>query len=110
LPPAPEPGARARWNAVYDDAGAEAAHALLARKDPAAAARVHANDRRRVVRALELAEQGASLAPAEDRLWGGGFRRPTLLVGLDLAPAELAVRIGARVEAMIARGAVEEAQ
>ena len=36
---------------------------LLAERDPAAAARVHPNDRRRVVRALELAEAGASLAP-----------------------------------------------
>jgi tRNA dimethylallyltransferase len=110
LPPAPEPGARERWCAFYDEVGAEPAHALLAERDPAAAARVHANDRRRVVRALELVEQGASLAPTEDRLWGGNFRRPTLLVGLDLAPAELDRRVEARVESMVAGGAVEEAR
>ena len=59
LPPPPAPGARERWQAEYDRLGPEGAHALLAERDPAAAARVHANDRRRVVRALELAEAGA---------------------------------------------------
>ena len=45
----------------------------------APAERLHANDRRRVVRALELAERGASLAPERDRLWGGGMRRPAVV-------------------------------
>ena len=39
---------------------------------------VHPNDRRRVVRALELAEAGASLRPAHDRLWTNEMRHPTL--------------------------------
>src|SRR5439155_10284478 len=41
VPPAPEPGARERWNRVYDERGAEGAHALLAEQDPTAAAGVH---------------------------------------------------------------------
>src|SRR5881227_811242 len=69
LPPAPEPGTRERLERLYDRLGSERAHELLAERDPGAAAAVHANDRRRVVRALELAEAGASLRPAEDRLW-----------------------------------------
>ena len=84
LPPPPAPGERERWTALYDALGPEQAHALLAERDPAAAARVHANDRRRVVRALELAEAGASLAPPEDRLWSDDMRHPTTLVGLEL--------------------------
>jgi tRNA dimethylallyltransferase len=110
LPPAPRPGARRRWSAVYDELGPDGAHELLADRDPAAAARIHPNDRRRVVRALELAEVGASLAPAEDRLWGESFRRPTLLVGLELPLAKLDERIEARVRAMLDEGAVEEAR
>ena len=109
LPPAPEPGARERWSSVYDELGADRAHELLAGRDPTAAARIHPNDRRRVVRALELVEVGASLAPAEDRLWGEGFRHPTLLVGLDLPLEKLDERIEARVRAMLAHGAAEEA-
>ena len=60
----------------YDDAGPEAAHALLAELDPAAAARVHPNDRRRVVRALELAEAGRSLAPRRGALCGRRHAAP----------------------------------
>ena len=61
LPPTPSPGVRERWGALYDEAGPTVAHATLAERDPAAAAAVHPNDRRRVVRALELAEAGGSL-------------------------------------------------
>src|SRR5213076_931554 len=52
VPPAPRPGARERWEVLYDEEGADAAHGLLRERDPAAAAVVHPNDRRRVVRAL----------------------------------------------------------
>lgn len=108
LQPPPAPGARRRWQTVYDDRGPAAAHALLAERDPAAAARVHANDRRRVVRALELAEAGASLAPDEDALWTTRTRHPTLLVGLDLPAETLRERIEQRTRAMFTRGVVDE--
>jgi len=110
LPPPPAPGERERWEEVYDAEGGDAAHALLATRDPAAAARVHANDRRRVVRGLELAEAGASLAPAHDRLWTEDTRRPTLLVAIDVPLEELDRRIEQRTRAMARAGAVDEAQ
>ncbi len=109
LPPPPEPGARERWAALYDEHGPEAAHALLAGRDPAAAGRVHPNDRRRVVRALELAEIGSSLAPPEDRLWSEDVRLPTTLVGLTVAEGVLDRRIRERVAWMVEQGVVEEA-
>jgi len=108
LPPAPPAGARARWERLYDEEGPERAHAALAARDPAAAAVVHANDRRRVVRALELSEAGASLRPARDRLWADETRHPTLVVGLDVPAAVLAERIEKRTRAMVARGVVAE--
>ena len=108
-PPAPA-AVRSRLERLYYSVGPERAHAALADRDPAAAARIHANDRRRVVRALELAELGASLAPASDTLWGGGYRHPTLVVGLDLPRDELASRIEARTRSMLERGVVEEAR
>jgi tRNA dimethylallyltransferase len=104
LPPAPPAGARGRWEEIYDRNGAEAAHRRLATLDPEAAAVVHPNDRRRVVRALELAEAGESLVPAVDRLWAGETRHPTLLVGLDVPQDELHRRIEARTAAMFAAG------
>jgi tRNA dimethylallyltransferase len=71
---------------------------------------VHANDRRRVVRALELAEAGASLQPPADRLWSGDMRGPTVLVGLHVQPDELERRIAARAREMVERGVQEEAR
>jgi tRNA dimethylallyltransferase len=108
LPPAAEPGVRERWEAFYEARGADSAHAELAARDPAAAATVHPNDRRRVVRALELAEAGHSLSPSEDRLWGGATRYPTVLVGLDMPKDVLERRIVERTRAMFERGVEDE--
>lgn len=110
LAPPPQPGERERWEALYDELGAERAHALLEERDPAAAGRVHANDRRRVVRALELAAVDESLAPARDDLWSADVRRPTLLVGLDVPLDELDRRIESRTSLLAAQGAEEEAR
>jgi tRNA dimethylallyltransferase len=108
LPPAPEPGARERWERFYDRLGPEQAYAALADRDPDAARALHPNDRRRVVRALELHEAGGSLAPPRNRLWTVEARRPTRIFGLDLPKDVLEERIQARTEAMFARGVEAE--
>jgi tRNA dimethylallyltransferase len=108
LPPAPAPGARERWERLYDESGATAAHARLGELDPEAALRVHPNDRRRVVRALELAEAGWSLVPRLETLFGGAWRHPTLVVGLDVPKPELDRRIDDRTRRMFAAGVEEE--
>jgi tRNA dimethylallyltransferase len=110
LPPAPGPGAREHWELLYDDKGADAAHARLGELDPEAAVRVHPNDRRRIVRALELAEAGWSLVPRLETLFGGGWRHPTLLVGLDVPKPELERRIVERTRRMFERGVEDEAR
>jgi tRNA dimethylallyltransferase len=107
VPPAVPPGVRARVAGEVDD-DREAAHRRLAEMDPAAAAVVHPHDRKRLVRALELADGGLSLVAGRDRLWDGPTRRPTLVAGLDLPPAVLERRIRERTEAMFARGVVDE--
>ena len=108
LPPAPPTGARERWSEFYDERGEEAAHAELAVLDPEAAAAVHPNDRRRVIRALELVEVGASLRPQHDRLWTEETRHPTVVVGLDVAKETLERRIAERTEAMFEAGVEAE--
>ena len=108
LPPAPPPGLRERWEGVYDRLGAERAHALLDERDPGAAAAIHPNDRRRVVRALELADGGFSLRPRTDRLWSGDYRYPTIVFGLDVPREELARRIEERTRRMFERGVEDE--
>lgn len=108
IPPAPPEGLRQRHERAYDLLGPAGAHRLLSEQDAASAAAIHPNDRRRVVRALELAEIGESLRPAADRLWAEDTRHPTLIVGLDLAPERLAEHVRARAESMYERGVEHE--
>lgn len=109
LPPA-VPERRAHWREEVERLGPDEAHAQLAERDPAAAARIHPNDRKRLIRALELAEAGHSLAPERDRLWTEDTRHPTTIVALEIPLEELDRRIEARTQGMAAAGAVEEAQ
>ncbi len=108
LPPQPAPEQRARLVAAYD-ADPAATYERLQAVDVEAANRIHRNDRRRVVRALELHELGSSLAPAgADALWNGSYRRSTRVHAVLVARDELHRRIAARAEAMFAAGVVEE--
>jgi tRNA dimethylallyltransferase len=108
IPPSPPPGSRERWEKTYNRLGPERAHALLAERDPGAAASVHPNDARRVVRALELHEAGSSLRPEQSRLWTEETRHPTLIIGLEVPREVLHERIAARTRAMFERGVEEE--
>jgi tRNA dimethylallyltransferase len=110
LPPAPTPEQRAQWEQLYDRLGPDRAYGVLAERDPAAAARLHPNDRRRIVRALELTELGSSLQPAANRLWTTETRRPTTIFGLDLPRDVLTERIEQRARSMFAAGVADEAR
>ena len=108
LPPDVPAGARRRWERLYDRFGPEVAHGLLQGRDPRAAAQVHANDRKRVVRALELWSAGHTLVPERSRLWTSETRLSTLVVGLEVPQETLAERIGDRAEKMFERGVEAE--
>ena len=56
-PFSPDGGLRARLEARFDALGGEAMLGELAAADPEAAARLHPNDRKRIVRALEVFQQ-----------------------------------------------------
>jgi tRNA dimethylallyltransferase len=108
IPQPVEESERAAWERLYDERGPEHVHALLRGRDPRAAERVHPNDRKRVIRALELAEAGSTLVPETSRLWTNEMRHPTLVLGLEVAPDVLDERIRLRVDEMFERGVVEE--
>jgi tRNA dimethylallyltransferase len=105
IPPAA--ARRRHWERIYDRLGGERAHAALARRDPDAGARLHPNDRRRVVRALELSELGSRL-PSGKRLWTDDTRRLTVVFGLAVPREVLAARIEMRARAMFEFGVEEE--
>jgi tRNA dimethylallyltransferase len=108
LPPQVEARTRRAAERLYDERGPAGAHATLAAVDAPAAAAVHPNDRRRVVRALELADSGHSLAAAGDVLWSAETRHPTIVAGLALPPEETSRRIAERTAAMFAAGVEDE--
>jgi tRNA dimethylallyltransferase len=91
--------------------GPAALHARLAAVDPAGAARLHPNDVRRVVRALEVLQATGRPISAWQTQWSGvrsqeSGVRPVLY--LNPPRAQLNARIDARVRRMIADGLVEE--
>jgi tRNA dimethylallyltransferase len=107
-PPAP-PDVRARLEAEVTERGAPALHAELARRAPWAAESIAPTDRQRIVRALELDAIGALEPPPDtSQLWTTETRHPTRLVGLVMEREALYARIDARVDAMVAAGAIEE--
>jgi tRNA dimethylallyltransferase len=109
LKPAPPAEVRARWEAELAEHGPEALHARLARRAPWAAETINPRDRSRIVRAHELLDLGELEAPQGDnRLWTDDTRHPTRLMGLVMDREALYARINARVEAMVAAGAVDE--
>jgi tRNA dimethylallyltransferase len=106
-PPVPDE-IRSEVEREIEESGPEAMHEQL---EPEVAATVHPADRKRVARSLELQRAGLA-APLPHsrggRLWTAELRQPTLLVGLTVAPEELAGRIDSRVDAMVAAGVLEE--
>jgi tRNA dimethylallyltransferase len=107
-PPAPR-DVRERLEAEVAARGAPALHAELARRAPWAAQSIAPTDRQRIVRALELDAIGAlEPPPEENQLWTTETRHPTRLIGLVMEREALYARIDARVDAMVAAGAIEE--
>ena len=111
-PAAPDDGAfRSRMAAVAEAEGAGALYAMLCEADPEAALRIHPNDTKRVIRALEAHECGGrtmteQVARSRDEPPEFGFD----IVGLDVGRAELYERIGRRVDEMARKGLVGEAR
>ena len=81
----------------------------LERADPVAAARIHPNDARRTVRALEVYRQtGRPISALQSQWDNAGTRADALLVTIYLPTDELNRRINARVRRMLADGLVAE--
>jgi tRNA dimethylallyltransferase len=85
-------------------------HERLKRVDPAAGARIHPGDNRRLVRALEVFELSGKPISSLQREWEQDrpARHRTIWIGLTWDREELNRRINARVKEMIAGGWVEE--
>ena len=83
-------------------------HARLAEVDPETAARVHQNDRRRILRALEVFETTGQRLSVLQTQFDGPDRYPAILAGIDVPRHVLRERIRTRVARMFDDGLVEE--
>lgn len=92
---------RARLKKELETLGAQALHARLAQADPEDAAKIHPNNTKRLIRALEILEITGGAKPKEE------LRAPqydVCLVVVDVPRDELYRRINERVEQMFASG------
>jgi len=110
LDPAPpaDPALRSRLHAVAADAGVPALHARLASLDREAAARLHPNDRVRIIRAIEKYELGGG-RPSADAGWSSAVPPwRLLLIGLGQERSALNRRLEERAHEMLSGGMMDE--
>ncbi|MBL8739205.1 MAG: tRNA (adenosine(37)-N6)-dimethylallyltransferase MiaA [Planctomycetes bacterium] len=86
-------------------------HEELAQRDPAAAARIHHRDRRRLVRALEVLElTGKPISEQQDHFDRAGWARPCRIVVVHRPRDDLHARVKLRTEAMLTQGLLAETE
>ena len=99
---------RARLEAELEASGIAGLLQRLRALDPATADRIDVRNSRRVIRALEVLEQGSAThgaaLPAEPRLW----HPQTRLLGVHVDRGPLVERLDARVETMWRHGLIDE--
>ncbi|MFL6281311.1 MAG: tRNA (adenosine(37)-N6)-dimethylallyltransferase MiaA [Vicinamibacterales bacterium] len=100
---------RARLERIADRKGTDRLHALLARVDPDSALRIHARDRKRLIRALEV--YILTGRPLTDHFAETQSPIPdyqVLAFALQIEPELTAERVAARVEAQFRQGVLDE--
>ena len=102
-------GIRKRLKKEAEARGGPHLHARLKTVDPAAAARIHANDTYRIVRALEIYETtGRRMSDTQQLHQFKPQRLQAIKIGLHMEREELYQRIDQRVDLMVNRGLLAE--
>lgn len=103
-------GYRKELETLAETQGAEALHQRLSQKDPQAAQRIHPNNIKKVIRALEAVEStGKGIRPFSQAARPFAHYRP-FLIGLTRDRTQLYDRINRRVELLMKQGLLEEVQ
>lgn len=91
--------------------GPDALHAELAAADPSAAARIHPNNVRRTIRALEMLALGRAYSAQADGFAERSDHYPgTVFIGLVMDRPALYARVDERVDAMLRAGLLAEVE
>ena len=99
---------REKLERLAQEKGKAFVHGLLQEADPEAAARLHINDFRRVVRALEVASLGNEHISEQREAAGGELAYDAYVIGLRRERQALYARIEERVDAMLEAGLADE--
>ncbi|MEN6325490.1 MAG: tRNA (adenosine(37)-N6)-dimethylallyltransferase MiaA [Syntrophomonas sp.] len=99
---------RDRLNQIIEDRGMDFVYKHLASIDPVYAAKISANDQKRIVRALEVYELTGESFSSQQRKRENTYN--LALVGLYLERPALYKRIDLRVDEMLKGGLIEEVQ
>lgn len=99
---------RVGYQELAERIGEEALHALLAERDPESAAVIHPHNVRRVIRALEMHDDGVSYAQQKSKFSVPRERYHALWFGLMRSREVLYERINLRVDLMFEQGLVDE--
>lgn len=102
------PGADSNLRARLMAQPLEVLYDRLTKVDPEAVTRIHANDQRRIVRALEVYELTGKPISDHQREWGAQVRHAAKWVGVRWETDAVNRRINARVKEMMNAGWLEE--
>ncbi|MDO4796407.1 MAG: tRNA (adenosine(37)-N6)-dimethylallyltransferase MiaA [Coriobacteriales bacterium] len=102
--------ARRRYEEYAQKHGTQALHDLLAQRDSQSANLIHPNNQRRVIRALEMLDEGTSYAKHHEGLKRRAPHYAARLWGIEHSRERLYERIDARVDDMFANGLVSEVE
>jgi tRNA dimethylallyltransferase len=106
-----EKSIRARLYKEADRLGSISLHKRLSKVDPEAALKIHPNDTRRIVRALEVFEKtGKPISLLQKQRKGLSQYYDIIIFGLNMDRDKLYERIDGRVEGMFKKGLVGEAK
>ena len=90
--------------------GGAALHKMLEEQDPQAAERIHPNNIKKIIRALERLHEGEENVKPFQQVQQETTDYETILIGLTRDRAELYDRINRRVEVLIEQGLLEEVE
>lgn len=100
---------REKMKQLAKEKGNEVLHAQLAQIDPITAQRLHPNDTKRVIRALEIYHlTGETMSQYQKRSSQSPY--DSLIIGLNMERNLLYERINLRVDQMIEKGLIEEVE
>lgn len=100
--------ARSRYESILKELGAHALHELLKDRDSDSAALIHPNNSRRVIRALEMLDEGKSYAEHHEGLLKRAPHYEARIWAIAMNRERLYARIETRVDKMVASGLIEE--